>query len=104
MDRSNVITLLAATRTQDENGIWREKLTGRDVFARVQSVTRQEFFDGGRSGLNPEFEVTMFLYDYEGETLLQFEGKTYSIYRTYHGKNDTIELYVQRAGGSNGKQ
>lgn len=104
MDRSNGITLLKATRTQDADGIWRETLTGRDVFARVESVTRAEFFDGGRNGLNPEFVVKMFLYDYEGEALLRFEDKTYAIYRTYHGKNDTIELYVQREGGTNGKQ
>ena len=103
MDRPQKITLLQAEHTQDEDGIWRETLTGRDVYCRIRSVTRSEFFDAGREGFNPEFRADMFLYDYQGESLLRFEGKTYEIYRTYHTTNDTIELYVKRAGGANGK-
>lgn len=103
MDRSEVITLLAAVHTQDENGIWREKLTGRDVFARVESVTRQEFYEAGRNGLNPDYRMTMFAYDYQGETLIRYKGKTYAVYRTYYAKSDVLELYVQREGGANGK-
>ena len=45
----------------------------------------------------------MFFGDYNGEKLLSYNGQTYSVYRTYQGKNDTIELYVERKGGTNGK-
>lgn len=103
MDRSEVITLLSTTKTQDDYGVWRETETGRDVFCSVNSVTRSEFFEGGRSGLNPEFRITMFIGDYEDEKLLIYKDKTYAVYRTYIGKNDTIELYVERKGGANGK-
>lgn len=103
MDRSDVITLLAATKTQNAYGVWVETLTNRDVFCQVDSVSRAEFFDGGRNGLNPEFRMTMFAGDYQGERLLIYKGSTYSVYRTYQGRNDTIELYVERKGGSNGK-
>lgn len=103
MDRSEVITLLAATKTQNAYGVWVETLTNRDVFCQVDSVSRAEFFDGGRNGLNPEFRMTMFAGDYQGERLLIYKDNTYSVYRTYQGRNDTIELYVERKGGSNGK-
>lgn len=103
MDRSEVITLLAATKTQNAYGVWVETLTDRDVFCQVDSVSRAEFFDGGRNGLNPEFRMTMFAGDYQGERLLIYKGMTYSVYRTYQGRNDTVELYVERKGGSNGK-
>ena len=103
MDRSTPITLLATTKTQNDYGVWVETQTSRDVFCQVDSVTRSEFFEGGRNGLNPEYRMTLFFGDYEGEKLLIYNGNTFSVYRTYQGRNDTIELYVERKGGSNGK-
>lgn len=103
MDRSNVIKLISATKTQDEYGVWRETLTARQVFCSVSSVSASEFFEGGRNGLNPEFRITLFFGDYQGETMLEYDGGIYSIYRTYHGKTDELELYVERKGGTNGK-
>lgn len=103
MDRSNVIKLISSTKTQDENGVWRETLSRRQVFCNVSSVTASEFFEGGRNGLNPEFRMTIFAGDYQGETMLEFNGKTYAIYRTYLDRNDNLELYVERKGGTNGR-
>lgn len=103
MDRSNVIKLISSTKSQDDYGVWRETLSERIVYCDVQSVTRSEFFDGGRNGLNPEYKITMFFGDYEGETLVEYEGNTYAVYRTYKQRNDTLELYVERKGGTNGK-
>lgn len=48
--------------------------------------------------------MTMFFGDYDGETSLIYKGKTYSVYRTYQGRNDELELYVERKGGTNGKK
>lgn len=102
MDRSEVLTLIGTTRTQDEYGIWHEAPTRRDVFCQVNSVTRSEFFEAGRNGLNPEFMFSMFAGDYEGERVCEYRGQKYSIYRTYLGRNDVIELYAERKGGTNG--
>lgn len=103
MDRTEVITLLSSTQTQNQYGVWTETETARDVFCQVDSVTAREFFEGGRNGLNPEFRMTMFFGDYQGERELLYKGKPYAVYRTYQGRNDTIELYVERKGGTNGK-
>jgi len=35
--------------------------------------------------------------------VLEYKGNRYGIYRTYIGRNDTIELYAERKGGTNGK-
>ncbi len=104
MDRSDVVTLLATTKTQNEYGVWVESITSRDVFCQVDSVTRAEFFEGGRNGLNPQFRVTMFSGDYNGEPMLVYKGNSYGVYRTFYGRNDTIEVYVERKGGTNGKE
>ena len=100
----DIITLLKATKTQNAYGVWVESLAGRDVFARIASVSASEFFEGGRNGLKPSFKITLFFGDYEGEGMLTYKGKTYTVYRTYKTQNDTLELYVEEKGGSNGKQ
>lgn len=88
-------------RTQDEYGRWVATPTAKEVFCQVDSVTRAEFFDGGRNGLNPEFKFTMFFGDYNGESVVEYAGNTYSVYRTYLRRTDIIELYVERKGGTN---
>lgn len=100
MDRSNICYLVAETRTQDACGIEQVVQTERQVFCNVSSVTQREWFEGGRIGLNPEYRMTMFAYDYAGEQLLKFNGIIYSIYRTYITDTDEIELYVQRKQGN----
>ena len=104
MDRSNVIKLLSVTKTQNQYGVWEETISEKEVFCQVDSVSASEFFEGGRNGLNPEFRMTMFSGDYSGETMLIYNGATYAIYRTYQRRDDNIELYVERKGGTNGKK
>ena len=36
---------------------------------------------------------------YEGEEIVEFEGTRYGVYRTYRGRDDTIELYLERKAG-----
>ena len=102
MDRSDVITLVSETKTQDTNGVWRTETAERDVFCQVNSITRAEFFDAGRNGLNPEYSFSMFFDDYNGERTVRYNWNTYVVYRTYHGRTDVLELYVERKGGTNG--
>lgn len=97
----HVIKLVATTTVKDEYGVDRMVKTARDVFCKVRSASRAEFFDGGRKGLNPEYSFTMFAADYQGETIVEYEGKTYSVYRTYRTDADYIEIYVERKGGTN---
>lgn len=102
MDRSEQITLIRETKEQDEFGVWRISETETTVFCQVDSVTRDEFFDGGRNGLNPEYRFTLFYADYNGERTVEYKGKRYGVYRTYHARTDIIELYAERKGGTNG--
>ena len=99
----DILTLLTMTKEQDEYGVWRETFTPREVFCQVHSVSRSEFFQAGRNGLNPSFMFTVFQADYEGQEFCSFRGNDYAIYRTYLPANaDYIELYVERKGGANG--
>ena len=97
-----MIYLINQTMDKDDYGVWKATETSRRVYCRVDSVTANEFFDGGRNGLNPELRFTMFSGDYQGEKVIEYEGERFAVYRTYKARNDNIELYVERKGGTNG--
>lgn len=101
MDRSDCISLIETTRSQDEYGVWRSAETSTTVYAQVDSITQREFFEAGRNGLNPEFKFTLFSGDYDNQPIIEYKGSRYSVYRTYLRRNDIIELYVERKGGTN---
>ena len=101
MDRSDVISLIETLTEQDENGVWQKRYSSRQVFCQVESISQREFYEGGRNGLNPEFKFTLFFGDYNNESTLIYKGQTYAIYRTYLRKDDLLELYCERKGGTN---
>ena len=98
MDRSDVIKLISYTETQDQYGVWKTTETKKQVFCQVDSITRQEFFEAGRNGLNPEYKFIMFDGDYNGEKTVEYKDKQYGIYRVYRNRTDFIELYAERKG------
>lgn len=99
----DVIKLISETYANNDYGVLVKTETEKEVFAKVRSVTRAEFFEGGRNGLNPQFRFDVFMGDYSGETVAEYQGKRYAVYRVYHVENsDYLELYVERKGGTNG--
>lgn len=99
MDKSRVLTLIGVSYQPDSIGQLVPQETRRNVFCNISSVSASEWFEAGRAGLNAEHRATMFAYDYAGETLAELNGVRYGIYRTYIGKNETIELYMERKAG-----
>lgn len=99
-----MIYLISVTRTENKYGVVVETPVKRMVYCQVSSIRQSEFHEAGRNGLNPEFRFTMFSGDYNDEEIVEYNGKTYSIYRTFLKRSDDIELYVQREGGTNGIQ
>lgn len=103
MDRSRVIYLISSTSGEpDKYGVRRKTETKKKVFCSVRSVTSQEFFEGGRNGLQPQYQVSILRHEYGGETIAELDGVRYGIYRTYVGANESLELYLETKGGTNG--
>lgn len=101
----DVIKLISQEYTKNQYGVPIPSPAYKEIFCQLHSITKQEFYDAGRNGLNPVFQFTIFAEEYGGESVLEYQGKTYSIYRTYHVPGtDYMELYVERKGGTNGKQ
>ncbi len=68
--------------------------TKRKVFGIIEATSSNEFFEMGQLGLIPEFKVIIWNFEYKGEKSLQFENKTYTVYRTYLRYDNKIELYL----------
>lgn len=99
MDRSNVLDLLVPTFAEDSIGQKIPTVKKRTIFCDVTSVSRSEWFEAGRNGIKPEYRFVVNRYDYNGETECEFEGNRYGIYRTFAGRNDDLELYVEKKAG-----
>lgn len=100
MDRSTPVTLISETWQADQYGVEQPTEKTKKIFANVKSVTRDEFFNGGRNGLNPELVLTVFFGDYSNERIAVVNGTRYTIYRTYLLSNDALELYLERREGN----
>lgn len=99
MARDHVVTLISISYSKDALEQMVPAEAKREVFCQQHSVSQSEFFEAGRSGLQPQHKLTVFEGDYQGETIAELDGVRYSVYRTYLGKNDCMELYLQRRAG-----
>lgn len=95
VDRSEPLKLISITHEADDIGQLHDVKTERNVFARIRSVTQSEWKAAGEMGLKPEFQATIFEYDYKGEKECELHGVLYGIYRTYLRSGEKIELYLE---------
>ena len=96
---TDVIALITQTITTDKYGNEVATETERTVYCEVDSISQTEFYAAANTELNPEYRFTIFFGDYEGESLVKFNGARYSVYRTYR-TGDDLELYTERKIGA----
>jgi SPP1 family predicted phage head-tail adaptor len=99
MRQATPIYLITEEYEQNEIGVMVPTQTKTKVFARITSVTGQEWFEGGRNGLNPQFRAEVYPFEYQGEEILEKDGVMYSIYRTFQSSEKTLELYCEKRKG-----
>lgn len=76
--------------------------SSKTVFATLTSVSRAEwvsYSQSGRQGLVPAYVAEVFMGDYEGESIAEYDGTKYGIYRTYERDDEMIELYLEKKAG-----
>ena len=91
----DVISLITVTTTENELGDTIEVSTERQVFADKQSIRQSEFYQAAATGLRPELMFVVRTIEYNGETKLKYNGKEYSIIRTYDKDGELTELVCQ---------
>ena len=96
---NQILELMTVTYVDDGIGQKIPVETPRQIFCDRRSIASKEFFDAGQTGIKAAQKFVINLLDYQGETKLVYDEKTYHIYRTYE-TDDYIELYCEvRAGG-----
>lgn len=67
---------------------------------KMKSVYEKEFYEAAQAGIRPQFVIETPSSNYSGEKYITYEGKEYSIYRTYFVGTDKVELYCQERVGN----
>lgn len=88
-----LITEIEPTERINSNGFPNKKNEVTEtVFCNKKSVGYNEYFKSQQAGTTVSFKCEVHTVDYSGEVLAEFEGKRYSILKTYEIDDDTIEL------------
>lgn len=75
----------------NDAGVSRELLCG------LRSISRSEFYQAAATDYRPELVFVLADYlDYNGETLVQYEGQYYRVIKTYRNGQE-LELTVSKA-------
>lgn len=89
------------TEKDDLNQVVEKTRTTKTVYAEISSVSQTEFFSGGRIGLTPSLKATIYGFEYGNESIVKWNGKCYSVYRTFAvNGSDKLELYLEERGGT----
>ena len=94
MNLAEKIKLVTIEYTQNDIGEWEETRAETEVFAIIDSVTQNEFYQAGLQGFKPEYRFLIWQTEYDGEETLEYDDKVYTVYRTYLRDDGRIELYT----------
>ncbi len=94
---TDVIELIAETKTPDDDGFDVIVETPREVFCNFQNgVARGEFYEGMKAGMRPTATVEVWEDDYQNEELCEYDGIRFSVIRTYPSGCGTLVLILQK--------
>lgn len=94
---NDIIILKKETNTVDKYGDTVQTFTERTIFARVESIGQNEFYQAQAVGLRPEIKFTIADFaDYQDEQIIAYQPfggikEDYQVLRTYR---DGISLEI----------
>lgn len=90
---SDVVSLVYVTPGEDEAGYPTEPVeTKREVLANMKSVLRSEFYAAAQSGMKADVVFEIHAFEYNGERILEHNGKRYEVIRAFQTSTEEIEL------------
>ena len=69
-------------RDKDDNLITTERR--RTILCAERAISRNEFYSAAQAGLEVSANVLVNPIEYQGEEIVEFKNKTYSVIKTYH--------------------
>ena len=64
------------------------------VYCGQSSITQSEFYKSRELDLKIQYCFVINAFDYNGQAYARYNGKKYSIVRTYTKSNDLMEVYL----------
>lgn len=98
----SVIKLIKKTYTQNEDKALVETETATDVFCSVRSVGRNDFYSASQLGMDLQYVFLTNPVNYNGESIVEYEGERYGVSRTYQPSADVLEIYAGTEVGAYG--
>ncbi|MCM1009008.1 MAG: hypothetical protein NC485_14065 [Ruminococcus flavefaciens] len=99
MDEIVVVLLRVEYETDSLKKQKKNIVSRHEVFGTKKSVGANEFFKSGQLGIRSQYQVLVHTYEYDGETLVEINGKNHSVYRTYERTDGFTELYLEERSG-----
>lgn len=99
MEKIVEIKLISEIISYDSIGVPVKTTSETAVIGNFESVSSQEFFRAGETGLKPEMVLKVWASEYSGQKILSVGGKPFSIYRTYQNDDGRVELYCSKDVG-----
>lgn len=99
---NDVIDLIAEVYSKNDLGVVSASESKRTVFCSSRSVSRADFYAADQAGLALSHVFVTDPVNYNGERLLEYHGERFAIVRTYHARQDVLEIYTgYRVGVAN---
>lgn len=93
-ERDVVITLVSefVGAESDDTGNTVAIEQRRDVFAKLLSIKRSEFYQAQAVGLYPTVAFEVYRFEYNAEKIVEHEGVKYNVLRTYPIDGERLEI------------
>lgn len=90
------LTLIKRTVEQDSEGYESVTETETDIFCCFSDgVSRGEFYEGMKAGMQASAQAEVWAEDYDRETLAEHAGIRYTVIRHYETGRGTVMLILQ---------
>lgn len=97
-DWTEDLTMIANTYTSDDYGNQVLGTAETTVQASKKQIQMNEFYAARRAGIQPAIELIVHTFEYDGQQEFLYNGKRYSLIRTYERNDDEVELYLEQKG------
>lgn len=93
----DVVNLVSVTTPDNGMGDVVNIEVPRQVFVNKKSIRQSEFYQASANGLKPELMFEIRYGEYQGETLLEYNSKKYTIIRQFSKNDEIVELICEGA-------
>lgn len=80
------------SKGRDENGYEITEEVRNEIFVEEKGVTRSEFYQAARADRKISKTLITSELDYSGETVIEHDGKRYSIIKSFPISGERVEL------------